>query len=434
VIAFLNTYNPHRHNLDRIAWRMKDDKFHKAVLDLLRRRHVFSGTLWSYAIQHNNLAAIREYLEHREDFINRSGAYIDTTLLTIDPVERWTYQHLEYSPLVNARAHRLGAARTILNDRFREQYARLMRVLAYHPDLDDEDLLALSYYMLLQDRVEAGAKFFDRVNRDEIESEVQYDYLATYVAFYREDTDAARKLVQQYENYRVDRWRELFANASQQLDEIEGADATVVNNESRAQRQGQLAATQSTFDFDIEDKTIELRYKNLDKVRVNYYLMDIELLFSRNPFVKQYSERFSFIRPNHTEVISLPPEGSSYRFEIPQQFRGRNVLIEIEQGGMRKSQASYAHSLDLDVIENYGQIKVTHDTTGLPQSKTYVKVFARMMDGQIRFYKDGYTDLRGRFDYASLSTNDVDYVDRFSLLVLSDSGEAIVREAAPPTH
>ena len=77
---------------------------------------------------------------------------------------------------------------------------------------------------------------------------------------------------------------------------------------------------------------------------------------------------------------------------------------------------------------------MTQSDTDLPLSKTYVKVFAKMKDGQIRFYKDGYTDLRGRFDYASLSTNDVDYVDRFSLLVLSESGGAIVREAAPPTR
>jgi hypothetical protein len=64
--------------------------------------------------------------------------------------------------------------------------------------------------------------------------------------------------------------------------------------------------------------------------------------------------------------------------------------------------------------------------------KTYVKVYARMADGRVRFYRDGYTDLRGRFDYSSLSTNDLDHVERFALLVLSDEHGAIVREAGPP--
>jgi hypothetical protein len=55
-----------------------------------------------------------------------------------------------------------------------------------------------------------------------------------------------------------------------------------------------------------------------------------------------------------------------------------------------------------------------------------------MQDGRVRFYKDGYTDLRGRFDYASLNTNELDFVQKFSLLVLNDELGAVVREANPP--
>jgi len=62
----------------------------------------------------------------------------------------------------------------------------------------------------------------------------------------------------------------------------------------------------------------------------------------------------------------------------------------------------------------------------------YVKVYARLKDGQVRFYKDGYTDLRGRFDYASLNTNELENVAKFSLLVLSETDGAAVREANPP--
>ena len=62
----------------------------------------------------------------------------------------------------------------------------------------------------------------------------------------------------------------------------------------------------------------------------------------------------------------------------------------------------------------------------------YVKVYARMNDGEIRFYKDGYTDLRGRFDYTSLNTNELDSVARFALLILSENDGAVVREADPP--
>ena len=86
----------------------------------------------------------------------------------------------------------------------------------------------------------------------------------------------------------------------------------------------------------------------------------------------------------------------------------------------------------MQTIENYGQVRVTHAKTGKPLPKTYVKVYAQMRDGKIRFYKDGYTDLRGRFDYTSLNTNELDFVGKFSLLVLSDTAGASVREANPP--
>ena len=70
--------------------------------------------------------------------------------------------------------------------------------------------------------------------------------------------------------------------------------------------------------------------------------------------------------------------------------------------------------------------------TGKPIPKTYVKVYARLRDGRVKFYKDGYTDLRGRFDYTSLNTNELDIVQRFAVLVASDKNGALVREAAPP--
>ena len=64
--------------------------------------------------------------------------------------------------------------------------------------------------------------------------------------------------------------------------------------------------------------------------------------------------------------------------------------------------------------------------------KAYVKVYARMNDGSVRFYKDGYTDLRGIFEYAALSTNELDNVQTFAILILTETDGAIVRIAQPP--
>ncbi|MEY4394842.1 MAG: hypothetical protein RL595_2091, partial [Planctomycetota bacterium] len=43
-----------------------------------------------------------------------------------------------------------------------------------------------------------------------------------------------------------------------------------------------------------------------------------------------------------------------------------------------------------------------------------------------------YTDLRGRFDYASVSTPEKTALEKFSILVLSDENGAVIREVNVP--
>jgi hypothetical protein len=155
-------------------------------------------------------------------------------------------------------------------------------------------------------------------------------------------------------------------------------------------------------------------------------------LFSRNPFVQHSSGQFSQIRPNLTDTIELPKGGKKHEFALPDELLNRNVLVEIVAAGQTKSQAYFSNSLSVQLIENYGQLRVTGAENGKPLSTVYVKAYARMKDGSIRFFKDGYTDLRGRFDYTSLNTNELEQVERFALLILSEAHGAIVREATPP--
>jgi len=432
VMAFLDKDNPNRLNLDRIAWRMRDAPFFRTVTALLARRHVYSQTLWGYGVFNNDPAAIREYLEHATAFLNLCGAYLDCKLVTIDPIVRKSYQHLEYSPLVNARAHQVGKQRQILNSRLFEQYHALLRVLSYRPKLDDTDRLSITYYMLLQDRVEEAKRFFAAVDAKQTAMKLQYDYLQSYLDFYTPEHKLAREIAGRYKEYPVDRWRNVFLNVLVQLDEIEGKGAAVVDKESREQAQAKLAASEPSFDLAVEARKVTINYQNLTECRVNYYLMDIELLFSRNPFVQQYAGQFAYIQPNLTLPVKLPAGKNTLVFDLPEQLRNANVMVEVVAGGVKKAQAYYANSLALQVIENYGQVRVSHLKTGEPLAKVYVKVYARMKTGAVQFYKDGYTDLRGCFDYTSLNTNEIEMVERFSILLLSEADGAVIREAAPP--
>ena len=61
-----------------------------------------------------------------------------------------------------------------------------------------------------------------------------------------------------------------------------------------------------------------------------------------------------------------------------------------------------------------------------------MKVYAKLADGTVKFHKDGYTDLRGRFDYVSVNTPERQAIERFSVLVLSEDRGALIREAGVP--
>ena len=432
VLAFLKANNVNRLALEKIAWRMHDAPFFKTILGVLNERHIYNSTLWSYGIFHDDVPAIREFLKYADAYINQCGAYIDCKLVTLDPVERRSYQHLEYSPLVNARAHRFGRQRKILNDRFFEQYSRLMNVLSCRPNLDDTDCMAASFYLLLQDRVEEGVGFFARVEPNKIPTRIQYDYLKAYLDFYSTEHKSARGIATAYKDYPVDRWRMVFLEVASQLDEIESKPVPVADKDDHAQQQARLAATEASFEFKVESRKINVTFQNLAECQVQYYLMDIEALFSGNPFVQQYAGQFAFIRPNRSETVRFPEKRNAFEFDLPKEYHSSNVMVEIVAGGVRKSQAYYANALAVQVIENYGQVKVMHQATGAPLAKVYVKVYAKMKSGEVAFFKDGYTDLRGRFDYASLSTNEIDNVEKFSLLAMSETDGAVIREAMPP--
>jgi hypothetical protein len=450
VLKFLSAHNINSLNLEKIAFRMREPAFFSAAIQLLTQRHVYQHTLWSYSLMHNVPSAAREFLQYADQIVNECGGRLVSPLLTVDPVARHTFEHLEYKPLVNARAHSLGKHRQILNNRFFAQYHQLLKELGYERQLNDDDILAVTYYLLLQDRTEESLATFGRVNADRLATRLQYDYCSAYLDFFTDETQKARAIAIKYAKHPVDRWRNAFAAITMQLDEIDGRGPTPVDSEDRNQQQTQLAASEPNFDFQVEAKQIVLNYQNLEAVQVNFYLMDVELLFSRNPFVQQFSGQFSSIRPNLSEVVGLKPVGvagkipdlakegapaamqGTIKIPLPKSLHNTNVLVEITGGGQTKSQAYYSHSLAVQTIETYGQVRVTQATGSSPVAKAYVKVYAQTSDGQVRFYKDGYTDLRGRFDYASLNTNELDNVQKFSLLILSDEHGALVREANPP--
>jgi len=472
VFTFLEQNNLAALAWPRVAWRCHDAAFFKKLTAFLGAHHVWDETIYSYALLHNDPAALREWILHKNEFVAQCGPFLASTLVVIDPVERRAYEHLEYSPLVNQRAHRLGNEARIANPAVLAQYRSLLDILAHKPALDAADHMSVTYYLFLQDRVEEALGRFHLVDAKALPTRLQHDYFQCYAGFYENTLAAARGIAAQYSDYPVARWRLLFADVTGQLDEIDGKAVKVEKGDKpdREKQQTELAASEPSFDFKVENKTIALNYKNLKEVTVNYYLMDPEFSFSSNPFVSEDASRFSIIKPNKSATQALPKDKDSLDVPLPAEFAKANVLVEIVAAGQRKAQAYHANTLRLTLMENFGRLETRDSATNRAVSKAYVKVYARLGNGTVRFFKDGYTDLRGRFDYASLNgggpvppvpvplpqprqvmpgqaaapQNGLDYqmlkpaelpeIEKFSILILSETNGATTREVAPPSE
>jgi len=91
-------------------------------------------------------------------------------------------------------------------------------------------------------------------------------------------------------------------------------------------------------------------------------------------------------------------------------------------------------NLNINIYESIGNIDVSHSKTGKPVPKTYIKVFSKMRNGAVEFYKDGYTDISGRFDFASISVDKLKNVEKFSFFISHDEFGSKLTECNPPLN
>jgi len=309
----------------------------------------------------------------------------------------------------------------------------LLEFLRWKPKLSDDDFLALVYYLLLQDFIVEAKRQFARISvpKDEAKKEnveqpsrLQYDYVAAFLDFYSDEPILAIAIAKKYQNYPILRWRSLFQELARQLQEIKDNEEVDEDEEARTKR---LESLLPKLDFEADQHNkIKISSNNVAECVVRFYKMDIEQLFSSNPFVQTNLGHFSSVMPNLSQVIQLKTNLTV--IDLPTECQNTNVMIEITGGrGLSKVKPHFSHNIFARVDE--GLIRVCANSDGHPLSKCYIKVFAKLNDGSIIFYKDGYTDLRGVFDFESLSVDASQYISLYSVLVISEKNGTTILEA-----
>lgn len=108
-------------------------------------------------------------------------------------------------------------------------------------------------------------------------------------------------------------------------------------------------------------------------------------------------------------------------------------MIELSSVSTKAFETYFSTSLKVSISESLGEVKVT-DKEGKCLNKVYVKCFARLKSQKVEFYRDGYTDLRGKFNYISLNNETLKDVEKFSLFVMDDNLGSSINESNPPPN
>ncbi len=429
VLNFLSESNLGLLDLNRINFRLKDPDFFMSYMRLVETRHHFHQAGYGYSFLHRYVPGIRRFL--RESELSTSvGRIFASRLLDIDPIEDKSYQHLEYDPLVVARAHEYPGQSAIVSPELKNQYEVFLETMAYTTPLTDSHRLQFIYYFLLQNRIEEALDLFAALDPDDISPRLQYDYLSCYMDFFLNDPEAARRTASRYADYPVDRWRLRFEEVLRQAEEAAGGSPG--SGTGREARLSHLAARTEALDFDFEEDGLIVFSSNIDSFVVSLYDIDIEVLFSRNPFGKELGRRFIFVDPSHTFTVRAVPSAQGQLVDLPAGFGNRNMSVEVRSGERVVQKLHLRSELRVERQEKFGRLTVFHRESGSHLPEIYVKVYADHAGGDTYFYKDGYTDPRGVFDYASVSSDRLDMVSEFAILVLSEEFGSEVFMVAPP--
>ena len=199
-----------------------------------------------------------------------------------------------------------------------------------------------------------------------------------------------------------------------QADEIAALDRPVEN----AKPEQEIPAPQLDLALAGDGKLV-IKHRSLDKAKLRLFSVDLEVLFSKDPFLQGDGSQGGdpAIRPNADLEVPLAGNVAETTVDLPASLRKGNVLVSAESGTKKLLKVLDSRALELRHTPVSRTVQVLDAATSKPLPKTYVKVYAEMNNGEMVFHKDGYTDLRGKFDYLSNTAVDPSTVKRVAILV-----------------
>ena len=475
ILNYFNNDIFNDEDIDNVLYLLKNNKeFYYNFILALRNSGYYNNKVWSFSFHHRDEEGIKEYLCTKDDLKNDLGYDFTSSLYSYTDIDdAKIHPHLEYSPLFNARTHPFGNKgnnneTSIANKEFNETYHKFIVDLLSLQELKIKDKLQLIYYLILQDRMEEALNILNKINKEEIENnknksfKIQYDYINAYLdfCFGYPEFKIAKSLCDKYKDFPLEHWREKFEEIEAQLFEYEKKEKVSMDNiltdssgENKKALTKELREKEPKISSNIDRKEgkITLIHSNISKIDVKLYFIDLETMFTRNPKISEIMnkdenkessnnlENFGFVQPNYSETINIPKEKVNKNdnitvYEIPKEFRNKNLFVEIKVDSIKLFDICLSSNLVMVITESLGELKVI-DNNLLSVIKAYVKVYVELKDtNEVQFYKDGYTDLNGKFNYLALNTDQLKNAKKFYIFVSEENLGATIKECYPPKN
>ena len=471
-----NSISLRQEDLSKLSWRCADEKFFKEITNILKRKQLFNKSIWKYSLIHNCEQEVGEYLIRNDRFMALLAPALtgentgDALFLNYNAYQRNTYRHIEFFKkdenilgLFNTRIHENNLLNK--NERFKKIYRDFVIRCLYRSTslktMSIDDQFCAIFYLIAQNRIKQAKIVFESVDSKiaKKQSLMMYDYISTFLAFFEKDSQKALE-----KQDTVHKWlqiklpttkRKMWQAVKKQLNELQNREKTfdefkdTENKKKEKQLQPKL-----NFIIDAGKKQIRIKSKNIKKITANFYSINIEQLFSNKPFTAG-KDALSYVQPTTTLTVetvkkveqkqkdsddSTDSEEEAKRaaaakkkdpnadivntIEFPKNFNEKsNFVLELLGQGtkLRVAKTQYNNSLYVEFNKERGDVFVGNFSK-FPVVRAYIKVYLQTeLNPNGFFLKDGYTDLRGRFDYLSTDVAVPSDATKVAVLVSSDS-------------
>jgi len=260
-----------------------------------------------------------------------------------------------------------------------------------------------------------------------------YDYFKVYLAFL-ENTSGCEEISQKYVESQLaetqkKKWQHVLESLAHANDITLGNDIFL---EEEVRRMKQRAEPYLHFKILEAEHAMHIKYRNITELVVNFYITDLEVLFSAHPF-QETNTSYKLILPNEHIRLELNPNHKEIIVELPMVLKENNTIIEVVTDTLEVVQLFNDNELDVQLAEDEGELRVLHKESGEPIHRAYCKVYAQSLaTGKEEFFKDGYTDIRGRFDYRTLSTDQLRQTKRLAILIATQEFGSVIKEVNIP--